>query len=114
MPVAERHVAQINRVPCPPWCVEEHAEPPGDARRHRAPAGDFRRPALHTRLGRLLRPEQGLLQVELHVNDDAAGRRDEERIAVVARDGTTLELTNGEARRLAALLAAAADQLDGI
>ncbi|MCW2545382.1 MAG: hypothetical protein JWM40_2934 [Frankiales bacterium] len=48
------------------------------------------------------------------MNDDAAGRRDEEQISVLATDGATIDLTNGEARRLAALLTAAADRLDGI
>jgi hypothetical protein len=102
---------------CPPWCqvsgIDQHEQRAGSLSEHRQPVGEFWQRELRTPGGRIVRPARGRVSVGLLLLERSDGALGEEIVTVdVTGDG--LELTNGEARHLAALLVAATDRLDGL
>lgn len=102
---------------CPPWCEvrapDSHELRAGSLSEHRRGVGEFWQRELRTPGGRIVRPARGRVSVGLLLRERSDGALGEEIVTVdVTGDG--LELTNGEARHLAALLVAATDRLDGL
>ena len=108
---------------CPIWCTTEHDNEEQEQREallgryeHAAGVSGFWQPEIRASGAVVLRERGSLVDVglEMSMPFDGSGAGAAELVRVSTLDGLSLALTAPESRSLAAMLAAAADRLEGL